>query len=591
MFEYQTKNKTNKLIKPNKHFSSAFTLLELLIVIVVIGILAAIVIVSYNGIQARARDAAVQSDVTNMDKAQKIYQVTTGSTGKAYYSGDGSEGTYDNDLKFRPTSGNVIDVVVSSTDYCIRGYNVKGNINSLANAYTRGSSSTACTDIPHSPEAEADDPDLGGGGGDPMTFVVAWGGESNDWASAITQTTDGGYAIAGQTFSYTAGDRDVMIVKYMSDGTLSWSRTWGGTSQDDVIGIIQTSDLGYVIAGETFSFGTVKAFIAKYTSDGTLSWSRTWGGVSYDRAYSLTQTTDGGFIIAGETGSFGAGSGDAFIAKYTSDGTLSWSRTWGGTGWEFAYSITEIADNSYIILGTNNLYPADNTDTFIAKFTSDGTLVWSRTWGGTGDDWAYAVTNATDGGFIIAGETGSFGAGSGDAFIAKYTSDGTLSWSRTWGGTDEEWPAGIIQTADGGYVIVGDTYSFGAGVSNGMDNAFIAKYTSDGTLSWSRTWGGTEGDWMNAITNATDGGFITAGETWSYGGGGDAFIAKYKSDGMINGCSSPMCQSPSATVTSPSATVTSPSATVTSPSATVTSLSPTVTSPSATNTIIVAPSY
>jgi prepilin-type N-terminal cleavage/methylation domain-containing protein len=317
---------------------------------------------------------------------------------------------------------------------------------------------------------------------------------------------------------------------------VSFAVTLGNTGFENIYGIAQISDGSYVLAGTTASYGAggQDALIAKYTLGGVLLWSRTWGGTGDEYAFGITQTSDGGFAISGRTTSYGAGYEDAFIAKYTSDGTLSWSRTWGsGASDDEAKVITQTSDGGYVIAGNTGSFGAGNWDVFVAKYTSGGTLLWSKTWGGAGIESERAISSTSDGGFVIAGITASYGAGSDDAFIAKYTSSGTLSWSETWGGTGSDRAMSIIQTTDGGYAVTGDTYSYGD-VSMG-NNAFIAKYTSVGILSWSRTWGGSSQDWASSLIQTTDGGYVMAGYTNSYGAGrDDTFATKYTSDGTLS---------------------------------------------------------
>ena len=117
-------------------------------------------------------------------------------------------------------------------------------------------------------------------------------------------------------------------------GNTTFVKTWGGTPNDDGQSVQQTSDGGYIVTGSTSSYGAGSddMFLVKYDSAGTLSWNKTWGGAGYDYGYSIQQTSDGGYIVTGQTTSYGAGSGDMFLVKYTSTGNLSWNKTWGGTG-------------------------------------------------------------------------------------------------------------------------------------------------------------------------------------------------------------------------------------------------------------------
>jgi len=179
--------------------------------------------------------------------------------------------------------------------------------------------------------------------------------------------------------------------------------------------------------------------------------------------------------------------------------------------------------------------------------------------GGANYDDIYSVVQTTDGGYATVGETHSFGPANCNMNLTKYTSYGILSWSKTWVGTGSEWSNSFVQTSDGGFAITGGTNSYGAGVCD----MFLAKYTSNGTLSWTKTWGGTGDDGGLSLFQASDGGFVIGGYTDSYGAGDyDMLFAKFTSNGIIKNCSSPMCQSPTATVTTPTATTTSPSVTV-----------------------------
>jgi len=168
-------------------------------------------------------------------------------------------------------------------------------------------------------------------------------------------------------------------------------------------------------------------FIAKYTAEGNLSWSRTWGGTADDWGYAITQTSDGGYAITGVTYGFGAGNSDMFIAKYTAEGNLSWSRTWGGTSYDEGRAIIQTSDGGYVITGYTYSFGVGTGDMFIAKYSAEGNLSWSRTWGGADTDEGWAITQTSDGGYIIAGQAASFGAGNNDMFIAKYSSDGTMT--------------------------------------------------------------------------------------------------------------------------------------------------------------------
>jgi uncharacterized delta-60 repeat protein len=419
------------------------------------------------------------------------------------------------------------------------------------------------------------------------TFVQAWGGAGADYGYSTVQTSDGGYAVTGQTASYGAGSDDMFLAKYDYSGTLTWSKTWGGTGSDYGNTVIQTSDGGYAVTGQTASYGAGSndMFLAKYDSSGGLTWSKTWGGTSSDSGESVIQTSEGGFAVTGATSSYGAGVSDMFLAFYSPSGTLTSSQTWGGTGNDYGSAVVKTAEGGYAVVGRQYSYgDTTNGDVFLAHYDSTGNLSWSRVWGGTaGNDWGTEMQQTSDGGFVITGYTTTHGAGSGDAFLVKYDSTGTLSWSKTWGGTGADYGRSVIQSSDGSYVVTGYTASFGAG-SNDM---FLAKFDSTGSLVWNKTWGGTNVEYGNSLVQTSDGGYAVAGQTTSLGAGSnDMFLAKYDGTGTLIGCTSTMCQSPSATVGTPTPTTSSPSATTSSPSPSTSTPSPSTSSPSPTVTPI-----
>jgi hypothetical protein len=402
-------------------------------------------------------------------------------------------------------------------------------------------------------------------------FQRAIGGTNNDDAWSIKQTTDGGYAVAGETNSFGAGSYDMYIVKLDGSGTLQWSRTVGGTGYESVSSIIQTTDGGYAVAGYTSSFGAGSndMYIVKLDANGTLQWSRTAGGTGGDLAWSIIQTTDGGYAVAGQTNSFGAGSYDMYIVKLNASGSLQWSKTVGGTNYEEARSIIQTTDGGYAVAGYTRSFGAGNDDMYILKLDASGSLQWSRTVGGTNYDYAFSIIQTTDGGYAAAGYTNSFGAGNDDMYIVKLDGSGSLQWSRTVGGTYEDYALSIIQTTDGGYAAAGYTVSFGAG-SNDM---YIVKLDGSGAVQWSRTVGGTGTDYASSIIQTTDGEYAAAGWTYSFGVGAgytDMYIVKLDASGNTcgNSTSPASISGAGGTSTNPSPIVTTPASTVTTPSPT-----------------------
>jgi hypothetical protein len=355
--------------------------------------------------------------------------------------------------------------------------------------------------------------------------VAAWkrtyGGTSADRAYSVVQTGDGGYALAGYTLSYGAGNYDFWLVKTDGAGNVQWSRTYGGTGYDYAQSVVQTGDGGYALAGSTYSYGAGlnDFWLVKTDGAGTLQWSRTYGGTGYDGANSVVQTGDGGYALAGYTDSYGAGLKDFWLVKTDGAGNVQWSRIDGGTGADEAYSVVQTGDGGYALAGYTTSFGAGSWDFWLVKTDGAGNVQWSRTYGGTNDDIARSVVQTSDGGYAIAGDTYSYGAGLDDFWLVKTDGAGNVQWSRTYGGTNYDSAYSVVQTGDGGYALAGYTDSYGAGILD----FWLVKTDGAGTLQWSRTYGGTSNDHALSLVQTGDGGYALAGYTYSYGAGLDDF--------------------------------------------------------------------
>ncbi len=396
-----------------------------------------------------------------------------------------------------------------------------------------------------------------------VTFLTTVGGAGNDLVYSAQRSQDGGYIITGETTSSGAGNSDRFLTKFHPNGTLSWSKTLGGSGTDDGMCVQPTSDGGYIVIGQTSSYGAggYDLFLTKFTSAGSVSWTKTVGGSNNEYGYSVQQTQDGGYIVTGWTNSFGAGNNDVLLAKFTSVGSLSWMKTLGGaSNTEIGQSVQETQDGGYIITGYTISYGAGSTDLLLAKFTSTGTLSWTKTLGGPGAEEGRFVLETKDNGFIVVGYTNGFGAGNYDLLLAKYTSTGVLSWAKTVGGANNDYGASVQQTLDGEFIVIGHTTSYGAGNSD----ILLAKLGSTGNLLWAKTLGGISNEYGRAIQQTEDGGFVITGNIDS-----DIILAKLDKKGRILNCNATQTINPTVTDITGSVTITSPSPTVTTPSPTI----------------------
>jgi outer membrane protein assembly factor BamB len=352
-----------------------------------------------------------------------------------------------------------------------------------------------------------------------------YGGTGTDWGYSVQQTTDGGYIVAGVTTSFGNSDQ-VYLVKTNASGDTLWTRTYGGPDFEYGYSVRQTQDAGYIVAGATYYYGVpAQVYLVKTNATGDTLWTRTYGGASDDRGYSVQQTSDGGYIVAGWTESFG-NSDQVYLVKTNASGDTLWTRTYGGTNDDEGYSVQQTTDGGYIVAGYTYSF-GNAAQVYLIKTNSGGDTLWTRTYGGTNVDGGYSVQQTQDGGYIVAGETYSFGNGS-QVYLVKTNSGGDTLWTRTYGGTDDDCGSSVKQTTDGGYVVAGGYNYYG---SDGQ--VYLIKTNASGDTLWTRTYGGTNDDGGGSVQQTQDGGYIVAGATTSFGNGYQVYLIKTDANGNV----------------------------------------------------------
>jgi len=367
------------------------------------------------------------------------------------------------------------------------------------------------------------------------SWARTYGGVNDDSATCVSLTLDGGYVIAGVTSSYGAGNSDLWIMKLDSTGNQTWAKTYGGTSSDFAMSVQQTSDGGYIVAGSTLSgILTFSFWILKLDSTGYLSWQKTHGGDWIDIARSIQQTADGGYIVAGVSGAYG--DEDISILKIDGLGETIWSKIFGGDHADEANSIIETTDGNFVIAGSTKSFGAgeDDYNVWVLNIDALGNHIGSNYFGSpTRKDEANKIIQTYDGGFILVGSTSSFGSGDMDIWVIKLSSSLMYQWSQTFGGGFADYGKDIQQTTDGGYIVAGSTYSYGAGERD----AWVIKLNASGDTIWSHTYGGPGDDYAMSVRQTTGGGYVVAGGTASYGNGEhDMWVLKLDALGNCLGC-------------------------------------------------------
>jgi predicted secreted protein len=359
----------------------------------------------------------------------------------------------------------------------------------------------------------------------PTQWTKTYGGPEFDAATSVVQTSDGGYALAGATNSSGAGVLDAWLVKADVAGTMQWNKTYGGPEDDAAFHVIQTGDGGYALAGSSKSYGAggQDFWLVKTDAAGNTQWNKTYGGTGDDSAASLVQTSDGGYALAGRTHSFGAGATDFWLVKTDAAGNTQWNKTYGGPEDDGGESLVQTSDGGYALAGETYSYGAGNFDFWLVKTDGAGTMQWNKTYGGAGIDVPLHVIQTSDGGYALAGYTGSYGAGGLDSWLVKTDPSGNMQWNRTYGGAGDDLTWSVVQTSEGGYGLAGQTNSYGAGGSD----AWLVKADAAGTMQWNQTYGGPKDDAAISLIQTGDGGYAMAGYTSSYGAGSwDMWVIK-----------------------------------------------------------------
>jgi hypothetical protein len=364
-----------------------------------------------------------------------------------------------------------------------------------------------------------------------VSFERTYGGDSLDMAWCVRQTTDRGFIIAGCTCSFGTGDADVYLIKTDSLGEVLWEKSYRNDGWDEAYCIQQTMDGGFIVTGYAAN-GLQRAdvWLAKTDSMGDTTWSRMYGSPLDDGGSFVQQTPDRGYIVVGDWNHFMAPSGDMYAIKTDSSGHLLWDRTYGGADVDAANFVQRTQDGGFILAGETASFGAGKYDMYLVKTDSLGNPLWDTTYGGNQDDRALSAQQTSDGGYILAGYNWSVGR----VYLVKTDSSGSLVWDHTYTHGDSSVSSAwsVQQTLDGGYIVAGwISDSFGM-----ADNdVYVVKTDSVGNTLWEWIYGGWSEDEAYCVRQTMDGGYIIVGETHrSYGtGGADVYLLKLAPDGTI----------------------------------------------------------
>ncbi|MEM8900851.1 MAG: OmpA family protein, partial [Bacteroidota bacterium] len=333
---------------------------------------------------------------------------------------------------------------------------------------------------------------------------------------------------------------DICLFQYSTQEIIFWKKFYGGSGEESISQLIETKDGGYAFIGTTGSQdgdinrpnGQLDIWVVKLDDLGNIEWAENYGGTGNDRGFAILETSDGGFLIGGESGSMNGNmlserhNGlECWIAKLNKRGSILWERHIGGDANERIVALKEVTREEYTVVSASSSRNGDKGDAFGKKdvwvlgLDAVGNIMWQSTIGGEANDDVHDVIIDADGNLLMAGTTFSTSIhiqkqqGKGDAWLLKTTNKGEVIWSKTFGGSRADGGSKVIQTYDGGYLLCGMARSINGDVlaNNGYYDGWVIKTNAFGTEIWSRTLGYEGKDMLMSVQELPEGGFIGVG--------------------------------------------------------------------------------
>ena len=392
-----------------------------------------------------------------------------------------------------------------------------------------------------------------------LVWTRSFGGSGDESPRSIINTNDGGYAILGLTNS-TDGDldgkalavNDYWLLKLDAEGNLQWQRTYGGSKDDQGQQLIQTFDGGYALTGYAMSDdgdasnneGFHDNWVLRLNANGDVLWEKSFGFSGHDHSYDIIETADGGFFFSGfldVTSSNGEGStgksrsatahgvGEFWGTKIDADGNIQWRKFFGGTNNDRSFGVIAANDWGLLLTGASESDdfdisdPKGSYDYWVVKVDKNGGFEWERSFGGSGIEQSHDIAKTADGHYVIVGNTFSSDLqvgdnnGESDIWMVKFDDQGQMLWQQNYGGSAFDAAHGVALAQDGGFLISGNSKSFDQDASTnfGENDIWVIKTHADGNLDWQMAFGGLGLDFGYDIVQALDGSIVVVGDTAS----------------------------------------------------------------------------
>jgi len=400
----------------------------------------------------------------------------------------------------------------------------------------------------------------------------SFGGTNDDRLRSLQQTADGGFILGGFSNSDPAsgasgnktavnfGNYDMWIVRTDSSGNRLWDHSFGGTNEDVLYSVRQTSDGGFILGGYTLSgangnkasanAGGYDFFVVRTDANGNKLWDRSFGGTNDDQLRSLRQTADGGFILGGQSLSGPSGNktsplygtNDFWVVRIDANGNKLWDRSFGGSGADRLQDLQQTKDGGFILGGVSLSVPDGNktatnyglNDIWLVRIDANGNKLWDRSFGGTDNDELLSLEQTPDGGFVFGGfsfsgasgnkTSSNFGTKTTDFWLVRTDANGNRLWDYSFGGRDNDSLRSLDQTPDGGFICGGASTSTATGNKTspffgGVADFWVVRTDASGNRIWDQSYGGGGDDGIWSLQQTADGGFILGGGSDSLPGG------------------------------------------------------------------------
>lgn len=386
------------------------------------------------------------------------------------------------------------------------------------------------------------------------------GGDDTDWIHHAFQNSSGNYIFSGYTHSSFSGEIDITnkgfsdfwILATNPAGTILWQTGFGGNQFDAIKKTIELTDGTYLLTGESYSGvsgdktegmnGFRDLWIVKLDASKNIAWQKTYGGIGAEDLSDVVQTNDGGYLIAANSysssgnNSTGLGQSDVWILKLDSNGNLEWQKSYGGEDYDSSPKIVKKTNGNFV-LGASSASGVSDTksepsrginDYWIFEIDPMGEIIWQKTYGGDNGDHLVDIKATADGGYIVGGDSASGVSGdrtvpnngSTEFWILKLNSVGEIQWQEVYAGNDTDWLSSVTLSKDSGYILAGMSYSGVGGDKTepnvGNRDYWILKISEDGTKCWDKTLGALGPDQPWSGFEDREGNYVLAG--WSDSG-------------------------------------------------------------------------